>query len=134
LEPGLGSNVSNRPATVSNLIALMADALSELGGDAGPVPDAQQLESAGFLAYQAMTGRSRDYHGLAHAFVVAEGLPPLGRLAALYHDTVYFHVDHGFSPEVGARIGDVVEQRDGKLFLATRLDVLIADLAVVFGF
>ena len=113
---------------------LMADALRELGGGAGAVPDARELEPLGFLAYQAMTGRSRDYHGLAHAFVVAEGLPPLGRLAAIYHDAVYFHVDQGFSPEVGARIGDVVEQRDGKLFLPPRLDVVIADLAVVFGF
>ena len=81
-----------------------------------------------------MTSRSRDYHGLSHLFNVAEGLPALARLAAIYHDIVYFHVDGGFPPNVSERIGDVVEHRADKIVLTTAPDDMLADLATLFGF
>jgi hypothetical protein len=81
-----------------------------------------------------MTSRSRDYHGLPHLFNVAQGLPALARLAAIYHDIVYYHVDNGFPPNVGERISDVVEHRGEKIFLTNAPDELTADLTTIFGF
>ncbi len=116
--------------TVSDLARLLADSLEEVREGRGVVPSSEEIESATFLVFQAMTSRSRDYHGLSHLFKVAEGLPALARLAAIYHDIVYFHVDGGFPPSVSERIGDVVEQ----LVLTTAQDDMVADLATIFGF
>ncbi|MEO5714047.1 MAG: hypothetical protein ABIT37_11220 [Luteolibacter sp.] len=121
-------------ATVSDLARLLAESLEEVREGRGVAPSAEEIESATFLVFQAMTSRSRDYHGLSHIFNVAEGLPALARLAAIYHDIVYFHVDGGFPPNVSERIGDVVEQRAGRIFLTTALDDMLADLATIFGF
>ena len=98
-------------ATVTDLARLLAGSLEEVRGCGEAAPSAGEIEAATFLVFQAMTSRSREYHGLSHIFNVAEGLPALARLAAIYHDIVYFHVDGGFPPNVGERIGDVVERR-----------------------
>lgn len=121
-------------ATVSDLARLLAESLEEVRGIRGASPSAEEIESATFLVFQAMTSRSRDYHGLSHIFNVAENLPPLARLAAIYHDIVYFHVDGGFPPNVGERIGDVVEHRGDSIVLTSTPDDLLADLATIFGF
>lgn len=121
-------------ATVSDLARLLAESLEEVRGGRGAAPRAEEIESATFLVFQAMTSRSRDYHGLSHLFNVAEGLPALARLAAIYHDMVYFHVDGGFPPNVSERIGDVVEHRADKIVLTTAPDDMLADLATLFGF
>lgn len=121
-------------ATVTDLARLLADSLDEVRGGRGCAPSAEEIESATFLVFQAMTSRSREYHGLSHVFNVAEGLPALAKLAAIYHDIVYFHVDGGFPPNVGERIGDVVEQRGDRIFLAAAPDELLADVTAIFGF
>lgn len=114
-------------ATVSDLARLLAESLEEVRGGQGVAPRAEEIESATFLVFQAMTSRSRDYHGLSHLFNVAKSLPALARLAAIYHDIVYFHVDGGYPPNVGERIGDVVERRDDRIVLATAPDDMVAD-------
>ena len=81
-----------------------------------------------------MTSRSRDYHGLSHLFNVAKNLPALAKLAAIYHDIVYFHVDGGFPPNVSERIGEVVKRRGDKIFLTPAPDMIVADLIAIFGF
>jgi hypothetical protein len=129
-----GERRMSPPVSVSGLAQLLAQSLEEVRAGRGTAPSAQDIESATFLAYQAMTGRSRDYHGLAHIFAVAEGLPALARLATVYHDIVYFHVDGGFPPSVSTRLGDVVELRDNKVFLTAKPDALVSDLATIFGF
>ncbi|MEO5914042.1 MAG: hypothetical protein ABIS50_07405 [Luteolibacter sp.] len=121
-------------ATVSNLARLLAESLEEVRGGRGVALSAEEIESASFLVFQAMTSRSRDYHDLSHLFKVAEGLPALAKLAAIYHDIVYFHVDGGFPPNVNDRIGNVVVHRGEKIFLTNSPDELTAELATIFGF
>jgi hypothetical protein len=59
----------------------------------------------------------------------------LGRLAAIYHDTVYHQVDQGFIREVWAKIGDLVQiQENSRVVLAAELDEKAADTAAIFGF
>ena len=124
----------SQSATVTDLAKLLAESLEEVRGGQEVAPSAEEIESATFLVFQAMTSRSRDYHGLSHIFNVAEGLPALARLAAIYHDIVYFHVDGGFPPNVSERIGDVVEHRGDKIVLTMAPDEMLTDLANIFGF
>jgi hypothetical protein len=98
--------------TVSDLARLLAELLEEARGRHDRTPSGEEIESATFLIFQAMTGRARDCHGLAHLFNGAEGFPPLVRLAAICHDIVYFHVDGGFPPSVCDRIGDAMERSE----------------------
>ena len=121
-------------STVSDLARLLADSLEELRGDQGVAPRAEEIEAATFLVFHAMTSRSRDYHGLSHLFNVAKNLPALAKLAAIYHDIVYFHVDGGFPPNVSERIGEVVKRRGDKIFLTPAPDMIVADLIAIFGF
>jgi hypothetical protein len=121
-------------ATVSDLARLLAESLEEVRGGLGVAPSVEEIEAATFLVFQAMTSRSREYHGLSHLFNVAENLPALAKLAAIYHDIVYFHVDGGFPPNVSERIGDVVECHGERIFLTTAPDEMVADIATIFGF
>jgi hypothetical protein len=72
-------------SSISQLVRLFQNCMNELGRAANQ----QQLESWAFVVHRAMSRNSRDYHNATHVFVVARGLPALGRLAAIYHDTVY---------------------------------------------
>jgi hypothetical protein len=56
------------------------------------------LEQMAFLIHECMSIGARNYHGVAHVFVVAQPFTdPIAVLAALFHDTVYYHVDGGLS-------------------------------------
>lgn len=123
-----------RSATASDLARLLERSLEEAQAGLGAAPSAEEIESSTFLVFRAMTGRSRDYHGVSHIFNVAEGLPALARLAAIYHDVVYFSVDGGYPPNVRERICDVVVHRGERIFLTGPPDELMADLATIFGF
>lgn len=121
-------------ATITDLTQLLADALHDVrGGEGGALP-VDEIESASFLIYRAMTNRSRQYHDLSHLFLVAHNLPALAKLAAIYHDIVYFPVDGGFSPDVSERIGDVVVRQENRIVLTTAADEMMSDLATIFGF
>ena len=124
----------SQSATVTDLARLLAESLEEVRGERGNAAGAEEIESAAFLVFQAMTSRSRDYHGLSHIFNVAEGLPALAKIAAIYHDIVYFHVDGGFPPNVSERIGDAVEHHGDKIVFTMTPDDMLTDLANIFGF
>lgn len=91
------------------------------------------IEERTFLIYGAMTSSSRHYHDLSHIFVVAKHLPALGKIAAIYHDIIYYHVDGGFPPNVSERIGDVIDCRDGGIFLASSCEESVAEVASLLG-
>ena len=121
-------------ASVTNLASLLSTALAEAGDRSMPRPSAQEVESATFLVFYAMTASSRNYHGLDHIFTVGAGLSALGRLAAIFHDVVYFKVDGGFPPHVEERIGDVIEQRNGRVYLTATPEAMVSELATIFDF
>lgn len=118
-------------SSVSQLVRLFRSTLSEIGRE----PTTEAIEAMSFLVFQAMSGRSREYHGVGHVFTVASGLPPLGRLAAIYHDTVYHQVDQGFIPAVWSKISDLGKLHDDSHFaLSAKLDEKAHDVAMIFGF
>ena len=117
---------------MSDLVRLLAESIEEARGDVAP--RVEEIESAVFLIYRAMTNRSRCYHDLSHLFVVAQELPALGRLAAVYHDVVYLSMDGGISPEISQRIGDAVVWHEGRVILRDAADELVSQVAIIFGF
>jgi hypothetical protein len=71
-------------------------AFHQLGLNSSP----DVLEPLAHMIYQAMSGEGRYYHTPDHAISLMDGLNPVQRLAALFHDVVYYQVDGGFSAEV----------------------------------
>lgn len=122
---------SKSPSSVAQLVRLIRSTLIELGQS----PSTTTVEALSFIVYGAMTGRSREYHGVGHVFAVASGLPPLGRLAAIYHDTVYQQVDHGFLPAIWSKIEDTVRpESESCVTLSCKLRGDALEVAAIFGF
>lgn len=123
--------MANNPgSSVSQLVQLFQGAFRDLNRRVSP----EHIEQWSFLVHEVMSGRSREFHNLSHVFYVAFGLPPLGKLAAIYHDTIYFQIDQGLVPEIREKVSEVVVMREGKAFLSKRLEPLDEDVAFLFGF
>lgn len=118
--------------TMSDLVRLLADSLEEMRSDIAP--QMEEIESAAFLIYRAMTNRSRHYHDLSHLFDVAQDIPAVAKIAAIYHDVVYLSVDGGFPQGVNERIGDVVRCEEDRIFITDSPDEMVSDLGTIFGF
>ncbi|MGC9349498.1 MAG: hypothetical protein ACP5JG_15270 [Anaerolineae bacterium] len=84
--------------TIQKTIALFNEALHGLGADVSLI----QLEALGIMVHEAMTVQARSFHTPAHIFNLSDGSNPIQALAALFHDVVYYEVDHGFTPEIEA--------------------------------
>ncbi len=119
----------NPGSSISQLVQLFQGSFNDLGHRVA----SRRVETLSFLVHRAMSGRSRDFHNLPHVFVVASGLQPLGRLAAIYHDTIYFQVDQGVLPEIHEKIGGLFEVRQGRVFLVDRIAPVFEDVAFLFG-
>jgi hypothetical protein len=126
------SKVKKTPS-ITDLARLLANSLDAVRGAPHLSAERWLIEEKTFLIYRAMTSSSRHYHDLSHIFLVAKHLPVLGKIAALYHDIIYFHVDGGFPPNVSERIGDVIDFREHGIFLASSWDESVADVASIFG-
>ena len=122
------------PPSITSLTKILEDSLYSVGEGKRGTLHVDEIKSAAFLVYRAMTNRSRYYHDLSHLFDVAQGLPALGKLAAIYHDVVYFSVDRGISTEVNTILGDVVVFDDDRIFLTDSPDELVANVITIFGF
>ena len=122
------------PPTITDLTKMLADSLHEVRGAESHSIPVDAIESASSLVYRAMTNQSRHYHDLSHLFDVADDLPALAKLAAIYHDVVYFSVDGGLTPEVSKSIGDAIAFHDDRIFLSTLPNEMVLDVATIFGF
>jgi len=79
-------------STINRFINLFAEAFGQLSVKV-PMPAVEQLA---MVVHNAMDQGRRTYHTSGHVFEVCDGLNPRQTLAALFHDTVYYHVDGGF--------------------------------------
>ncbi len=82
-------------------------------GAMGVTPSGAQLEHWSILIHTSMSGGERDYHGVQHAFDVAEGAGPVETLAGLFHDTVHVQADGYLSQQHEKRFADVIDRQDG---------------------
>jgi hypothetical protein len=131
----MAKKTSSRPTapagTIQRSINLLRTALDSLGAGL-PLMEVERLAVA---INRAMTAEARSFHTPEHIFTLVDPRDPLLTLAALFHDLVYFNIDHGFIPEIEAAIGSGIEKTGGDL----RLNPVAADAAMlicrgVFGY
>jgi hypothetical protein len=76
-----------------------------------------EVERIAILINQAMSAGARSFHTPEHVFGLVDPGNPYMTLAALFHDLVYYQVDHGFIPQVAEALDPSVEPQDGGLRL-----------------
>lgn len=102
------------------------DTFRMLGIAASPA----EIETLAVTVHRAMTAQTRHYHGLDHVFTFFDSPNLFGRLAALYHDIVYYQVDEGFTAETRAIVAPYIREDNGDVYIAG--DVATDDCALRF--
>ncbi|MFI5368194.1 MAG: hypothetical protein ACHQ1F_04200 [Spirochaetia bacterium] len=119
--------------TIHRSLQLLSTALEELGARMPPA----EVERIGIIINQAMTAQARSFHTPEHVFDLVEPANPYTTLAALFHDLVYYHVDHGFIPQIAEAVDSSIEIRSDGLYVrpgAKSADRQLALSLAVFGF
>jgi hypothetical protein len=119
--------------TVHKTIRLLEHALRMLGAD---LPETD-VESIGVMINRAMSAQERSFHTPEHIFDLADSDDPYLTLAALFHDLVYYQVDHGFGPQIGELLEPYIAIDDGSVSIApsvSRDKRAFWGAASVFGF
>jgi hypothetical protein len=95
------------------------------------------VERIAIIINRAMTAQARSFHTPEHVFDLVETGNPYTTLAALFHDLVYYQIDHGFIPQIAEAVQSSIEIRNGVLNLRTGAEAGDRHLALsmaVFGF
>lgn len=88
------------------------------------------LQAMTQLIVKAMTGPSRYFHNLDHAFDVAQSGDAIEVLAALFHDVVYVQIDDGISVELAESLAPFIETLRERLVIRD-LEENLADQSFV---
>jgi hypothetical protein len=97
--------------TIHRSIQLLQTALDELGARIAMA----EVERIGIMINQAMTAGARSFHTPEHVFDLVDPGNPYMTLAALFHDLVYYQVDHGFIPQIAKALESTIEPWDNGL-------------------
>ncbi|MFW5695315.1 MAG: hypothetical protein ACOCYB_09095 [Alkalispirochaeta sp.] len=119
--------------TVHRTIALLEGALNQLGVHT----DRLTAERIGVMVNRAMSAQHRSFHTPEHIFDLADPDDPHVTLAALFHDVVYYHVDMGFSAEIGEVLEPYIQVHGDALRISENIasdDRAFFGCAAVFGF
>ena len=103
-------------STIEKIMRLLLQAFSRLNASVS----LRAVEKLAITIHKTMTASARSYHTLEHVFHLAENLDPYHRLAALFHDLVYYQIDRGFPPEV-LRIVSPYFSDDDEMTLAAQI-------------
>jgi hypothetical protein len=118
--------------TIHRSITLLRSALDELGAPM-PLPE---VERVAIMINEAMSAEARSFHTPAHVFNLVDPGNPHTTLAALFHDLVYYQVDHGLNPRIAESVESSIEHRDGALWLRPIVengDLQLSLALTVFG-
>lgn len=119
--------------TVHRTIRLLEDALNKLGA----IVPMTELERVGVLVNKAMTTQARHFHTPEHVFDLTDKDDAHMTLAALFHDVVYYQVDHGLIPEIADVVGPFITIDDRGVSIVEKPDVesrAFWGCTAVFGF
>ncbi len=105
------SPLSPPEGTIHRSIQLLKTALDALGAR---MPFTE-IEKTAIMVDQAMTAEARSFHTPEHVFNLVEPGRPYMTLAALFHDLVYYQVDHGFIPQIAEVLESTIEPFEGGL-------------------
>ncbi len=114
-KPRPASKPSIRPpvGTIHRSIQFLQTALDELGVRM-PLAD---VERTAIMINQAMTAEARSFHTPEHVFALVDPGNPYMTLAALFHDLVYYQIDHGFIPQIAEALESTIQPWDNGLRL-----------------
>ena len=108
---------AKRSTYIARLILCLEECLRPLGVSTLTHPDLLvSLERISCFIHESMSISSRNYHSVQHVFDVAEGMDeedPIGVIAALFHDCVYYHVDGGLSDLQYDKLRGVISSQSG---------------------
>lgn len=126
-------NYSNLGGKLQTLIEIFSKVFAQLGISESP----EIIEALSITVHKVLTGKSRLYHSIDHAFDLLDPEDPFQSIAALYHDLVHYHADLGYSPEIEQGITPYLTSRSEPVTLIA--DVPPGDQAFlltlgVFGF
>jgi hypothetical protein len=99
--------------------------------------DRLTTERIGVMVNRAMSAQQRNFHTPEHIFDLADPDDPHVTLAALFHDVVYYHVDQGFSQEIGEILEPYIDIQEDQLRISAEIspqDRAFFGCAAVFGF
>ncbi len=102
------------PGTIQKTIYLFKSAFAKL--KIKVPPDVQ--EKLAIMVNQAMTSQARNFHTPEHIFDLADPDKPIITLAALFHDIVYYHIDHGFTPAILRHLKKFIHIKDSSLAIS----------------
>ena len=103
--------------------------------DLGCTATDQQLEEWACLIYESMSAPSRTFHSVQHVFDVAVGADSVQKLAAFFHDIIYYSIDGGLSEGQSNILKDIiVEDGDDVYITKNKLDTTISMTMDIFGF
>ena len=115
--------------TIHRTIELLRASLVDLGA-AMPLSEVERL---GILINEAMSATGRSFHTPQHVLDLADPESPHTTLAALFHDLVYYQVDHGLHPQFSAALSTTIESRERRLWLRPGADTADRALALSMG-
>jgi len=136
------SYASPSPQNLTLVMRLKSDLLSSLEKLAIQTTDAilsNKAEDCARIIYESMSISSRNYHGVQHVFDLLHDLEhPAAILAALFHDTVYLHVDGRLTSEQENILSGSVIPADGsntfQVHPKAHQDRLLSMVVSIFGF
>ncbi len=101
----------------------------------------EELEKWACAIYESMSAPSRTFHSVQHVFDISIDADPISKLAAFFHDIVYYSIDGGLNDRQKEIIGNVIvakKDEDGpgeKIYITTEtLDVHTKMVMDIFGF
>jgi hypothetical protein len=76
----------------------------------------QEVEKWACVVYESMSASSRTFHGVQHVFDISIGADQVQKLAAFFHDCIYYTIDGGLSKAQGEILdGIIVEDGDDSI-------------------
>ena len=103
--------------TIHRTILLLKDALESMAVRM-PLNDVERIS---LMVNKAMSSQARSFHTSEHIFNLSDGKNPTQTLAALFHDTVYFHIDKGFTEEIETLLDPYIDVKGDTIFLKKKL-------------
>jgi len=76
------------------------------------------MEKWAFVIYESMSSPSRTFHSVQHVFDISIGADPIQKLAAYFHDVIYYSIDGGLNEDQQSFIGDIILEKDDVVSIA----------------
>jgi len=100
---------------MKRLITEMNTCVQDLGGCASYA----NIEKWACTVYKSMSSSSRSFHSVQHAFdIIPEDSDSIQKLAAYFHDVVYYTIDGCLNEDQQSMIGDCICEDDGVVSIA----------------